>query len=136
MRRYETTYEEKIADAKLLLKGFLNAVRCETCNYRITCDPTDPKEYDPKTKKWLVKSCICSETPEWYYQNLEDLTFSDIDRVWGELFGDQYPTGRKLHSYVFDRFIKGLMVARYNNQQTKKAAQQSKIEAGKEVKKK
>ena len=107
MNRYIPKYDEAKADAELLLRGFVNQVRCETCGYRITwASDTEEKE-----GKCIYKTCICSSDPEWFNVETKGLTYGMVEEVWKDLFGDMFPT--RWNSYIFERFINGLQVKQY-----------------------
>lgn len=121
--RYIPPYEELRADAELLLRGFVNKVRCDTCNRRITW-ASDTEVTDGKP---IYLICNCAKDPSWYDQDLTDLTYRNIVVAWEQVFGDMFPDATKQHSYIFDRFfdkIRGqqFLAKQYKEQEAKKKA--------------
>lgn len=126
MIKYEPPYEELMADADLMKRGFVNKVRCVECNRRITW-ASDTEEKDGKP---IYLTCICGKEMDYYTMEITGITYGEVAETWKEVFGDMFPLDNKPQSYIFERFINKLRARQFLKQEYKKQ------EARKEVKKK
>lgn len=99
--RYIPTYDESVEDAKFLLEGNVNKVRCDTCGYRLA--------WRNEEEKKKFQGCICGKDPSWYDDSLQYLTYRDIVEVYSLLFRNFFA------EYVFTRFFDEIKARQLRN---------------------